>query len=554
MVSTPATAGSVVDSHGWSAELHGTVGGDLVLAAGLGSEARATEVLDELTTPGDLTAGAPVELSLTAGTVPPEGVTVRRRLDSALQEGQQASIAFFDPGTDTWTAIPTTLSEDRKTLTAQVDHFTTFTDFVYNVFTRRRDKPSCHGTVPDWAGDATFFDDRHSPMRWCVGGMDGDPDIMVVKVAGNRAYGTAVVPAAVPQYTEDTLSKSLRGLAGEDLLQQLMTRALSPSGTITDLFGGRVLLPGGEEVELRFTEAQVRAAGDQPLITADPSPVYALAGQMYDAVSAVVGQDNRGVAIAMTMAMAGQCLHDLTQPAGRGDALAAAAEIARCAVANADHIAQQALAMVLTKANGSKVPAVQETTERIKLARRAMILVWLAGKVLQLAEWFLDRELPPAAWALSPALKPLRLTFHGYGPLTIGLTAEQAMATGVADLTAMRIGRRCTALADGGWSADWEQRLSTLITAEAGRTVGVNPPRGVRTDKGIGVGSTAQEVRVAYPGHRDERLENERGSILLIAGPEDLYLGFQLGPGDIVTDILAGQRDYASGFELCSGS
>jgi hypothetical protein len=405
--------------------------------------------------------------------------------------------------------------------------------------------------VPDWANGPTFFDDMHSPMRWCAGRLESDPSVLVVKVAGNRSYGTAVIPAVQPLYVEDTLSKSLRGGAGADIVQQLMTRALLPSGKISDLFGGTILVPGGEEVELRFSEAQARAAGDRPLVTVDPSASYALAGQMYDAVVGVLGNDNRGVALTMAVVTAAQCRNDIAVLLTEKDIPGVLAAAGRCMLDNTDLLAEQALRLAFTHAGPNK----DSSADLIKKARRAAIMVRLGGKVLQVTEWFVDRgKLDGAAWRFACTLKPLRLTFDGYGPLKVGLTAAEAQATNVAKLRPHRVGVRCTQLTDENFAQGWETQLSALILTEGGRIVGVDPPKGVRTDKSIGVGATVDLVLRAYAGHRTERFEGQVGQVLLVEGPGSRYLGFHLDDRDIVTNIRAGQREYASAFEQCSGA
>jgi hypothetical protein len=75
----------------------------------------------------------------------------------------------------------------------------------------------------------------------------------------------------------------------------------------------------------------------------------------------------------------------------------------------------------------------------------------------------------------------------------------------------------------------------------------------VRTDAGIGVGSTMAEVRTAYPGI-EERLTDGRGRLVL--RPTDPQLSgyemvFEVSEGEVV-GMWSGRKDLGNSDELCA--
>ena len=70
---------------------------------------------------GDLSlaVGEPVQITAN-GALPEGGVRLTRTYTRPLAAGQSATWTFFDEDLDSWRAVPSTLSEDRRSLTAVV--------------------------------------------------------------------------------------------------------------------------------------------------------------------------------------------------------------------------------------------------------------------------------------------------------------------------------------------------------------------------------------------------------------------------------------------------
>ncbi|WP_162182038.1 hypothetical protein [Arthrobacter sp. PAMC 25486] len=152
-----------------------------------------------------------VELGLPNGNFPESGAVVSFEREQGLPEGVLGTVAYFDEADKVWVPVKTELSPDRKTLTAHVDHFSLWgfletvihgVGLLTGTFT---EKPTCDGTVPEWA-DMTFFDNKLDVLQWCVGGT-GDPEELVVKATMNRNYPAMVYSAArtvgPPERTSD---------------------------------------------------------------------------------------------------------------------------------------------------------------------------------------------------------------------------------------------------------------------------------------------------------------------------------------------------------------
>ncbi|GAA2833757.1 hypothetical protein [Nonomuraea rubra] len=102
---------------------------------------------------------------------------------------------------------------------------------------------------------------------------------------------------------------------------------------------------------------------------------------------------------------------------------------------------------------------------------------------------------PALAAAKEPALGP-----YGYGPVKLGMSAAKARATGKIVLKLPAGAGLCS-----GWNLRahpaGKGRVGLYISRKAGVAV-ILAQKGMRTPRGIGLGSSVRQVRKAYPGLR----------------------------------------------------
>lgn len=402
-VTAPATTpGEQVGSHGWSLRLVTPAAhGELSVAAGPVGDAPAVQALTSASRTFEVQAGDPVELALTDADIPAEGAVVTRTREVPVPEEATATLAYYDAATEAWTAVPTAISADRRTLTATVHHLSVWDDIVYavtSVISKRRDKPLCDLPAPVWLDSVVFLDDENAPVRWCAGHDKAHPELLVVKVAINRPYGAAIVPTVKPQWAWDSLFQG----GPDDVLTGLLSRTLDAPAALTDLFGGRFVVAGGSEADFGFTEDQVRQAGTKPLVTVDAGPLYMLAGLIYTAVTEDLATGNGPAAAVTTLISLAQCAHDLGDAIQHRDWASLAGAALGCLESRAEDIARDS-ATLLTKLYPTRNP--RELGALAGTAARKLRIVWALGKVFQLGEWTADSQLDPAALRLTAFTK-----------------------------------------------------------------------------------------------------------------------------------------------------
>lgn len=174
---------------------------------------------------------------------------------------------------------------------------------------------------------------------------------------------------------------------------------------------------------------------------------------------------------------------------------------------------------------------------------------------------------PPAVAAPTavPKSDPAALTFGGTAAIQSGMSESALARVGITPHLATEHG--CNTYKVPG--ADHLSVVATKGTVRGVRAVydpstsGVDPH--THTTSAIRIGSSAAHVRQTYSGYGiTESYSGLDGTnLLLVEGPDGKYIGFSF-PGNpdasdaipdsaTVTDIRAGDRDTASGFEVCSG-
>ena len=86
----------------------------------------------------------PARVTLTGAPLPSGGAVLARRLANPIPEGRSAALAFWDEHLDVWVPVQSSVSADRRTVSAHVSHFS-FWDVVYydigKVFTNSHRRP-----------------------------------------------------------------------------------------------------------------------------------------------------------------------------------------------------------------------------------------------------------------------------------------------------------------------------------------------------------------------------------------------------------------------------
>jgi hypothetical protein len=400
-VTAPADGG--VAHAGWSVKPRGKAVGTLTMASAEGTG------LDEFTDRDGIEAGDPVEVSLRGGKLPKRGAMLRRTLPKPLAKDATAVLAYWDEKHKGWRAVPTTVSRDRRRLSARVTHFSKWDDITYAgnwLLDTRADQPKCEGSPPAWAKDITYLDDKNAPLRWCVGHDPKDRSILVVKLAVNRSYGMGVHTAVKAQWAYDSIFQG----GPKGFLTGIYARSTDVPDDVRDVFGDELPLMGGQEAHFGFTEAQVRKIdAGKPLIRVTPDAKNALVGFTYDAIMEFAGEEDltgRQVAAIVAIVAIAQCWSDIGTPLSKGKWADAAKEAGSCVIDSADDIgvaAAGAAAKALPKQDPKKLGKLVG-----KIAGK-LWQAWVARSAFRVATWQADRHLEDAAFQLSvfpPVLKP----------------------------------------------------------------------------------------------------------------------------------------------------
>lgn len=150
--------------------------------------------------------------------------------------------------------------------------------------------------------------------------------------------------------------------------------------------------------------------------------------------------------------------------------------------------------------------------------------------------------------AVSQAATPVKraVLADGYDGIKLGMTAAEAIKASKVALT-QRTSGVCTYL-----QGPAPQDVFALLN-RSGRVLGVRIPRGGKTEREVGVGSTFAAVRQAYAGSPMEEGYSVSGYFVTVTGTSGT-LGFLSGePTGTVEDVRVGTMEFARAYELCSG-
>ncbi|WP_394553364.1 hypothetical protein ACDF64_03165 [Agromyces sp. MMS24-JH15] len=437
--------------------------------------------LQEVTAAGAI-VGVPTEIEL-AFDMPEAGVTLSRVYVDPVPEDAAASFMFFNENLGAWEAVPSELSEDRRTLTATVHHLSVWNDVIAGtqqavmsvvagakaagqkvaeanaaigkaldetnktigkafadgadalyfgvgkIFDTRVDDPVCDGpATPTWVQSTVMIDyNANNPILFCVGRDAKAPDLLVVKARVNRGFGYTVTTAATPRW-------SYNSTAEQNVVDAALAAVGDLDGTIArsvaDLTAGGTLVGAGQEISYGFTAASVNSAPvGEPLVILHPPTVRqflatAIAGALVKwGTSAVEGH------LAAVIAV-GSCTNDIKDTT---DVLAGAKAALTCLGAVDEKVAQKlALAFLST----GKTPKEAGAAAGSLVAKASLALAIVAPATSAL-NFVAESATPDSArsvtvFTATPAagggLEDLSSWVIGYGavgPLTVGTSLDQ---------------------------------------------------------------------------------------------------------------------------------
>jgi hypothetical protein len=377
---------------------------------------------------GTQRGGNAVEIRITGDSLQGRKATLSRRLSKPVPSDRSMALAYLAEETGFWTPVVTTLSADRQTLTAQVDHFSLWDDLtakIGNVTGNRGKQPTCTGNVPKWAGEIVSLDDANAPFRSCAGSDPRRPELLVVKVSNNRGYGLGLQAAVSPVWGWS----SPGGFSGpENFLTWGIAAGLSLPETVRRALTGGAFLPPGGELNLGFSESEVRSIGSRALLSATTDLTYVIAGVAYKAVVSALENGSEAVAAASSLLAAWQCLHDFGRSTDWESVRTAAYE---CAVSNFDDVSDLIVDL------GSRLPVTEASLgAAAAAAQRALMAIFAFSTGFTLGEYLSDLRLDRAAYDVRvfprPVPRTLDLTLAPgrLGTLKIGMTGAEAVRTG----------------------------------------------------------------------------------------------------------------------------
>lgn len=368
--------------------------------------------------------GQPVELSVD-GQLPESGIRISKEYAARLPDEATATLAFYNEDLGAWQAVPSTISADRRTVTAQVDHLSTWTDilqgpsaamdqfgadlkeaghaavdattdglstvgqaietgvvaaademyyFAGKAFTTRVDPPACTGDAPGWAEKIIYIEEhKNNPIHWCAGHDPDHPDVLVVKARVNRGFAYGYSTATQPSWIHNETYDQGDFDAALDVLADLDGTVAASLSDITNR--GHMVGPG-KEVSFGFTEEQVRALdiGEPLVVLHVPDLPGFLAGvAAQQVVKTGVDATSGWVATTMSLATCGRRVTGIT------DAMSLTETVVEC-IPEKDEVAARLLAQVLDS-NGWKPPVPGVTAGKFagKLVGKVSIGLALVG-------------------------------------------------------------------------------------------------------------------------------------------------------------------------------
>jgi len=416
----------------------------------------------------------------------PGTYTLERSFPSPLPGGAAATWGYFDTDLGGWVPVPSSLSADRRTLTASVDHLSIWDSFVsaaagaydavknavvstgstavdigtsvangvskaadwaassftkgidsigYHVdsaITVRVSAPTCTGDVPAWVSQVVQIEpDRNDPILWCVGRDNANPNLLVVKARANRGFGYGYSTAVDPAWEyNSTTEHSAIG----DLLDAAGDLGGTFASSVDSLTFGAHLVGPGEEVSFGFDETTVREQLETgtPLVTLQvPNTVQFL----FTVLARLVAQQ----AEDLTDGPVGMLLAFASCASGIGNAGSLDSTVG--AVITCIRSQDEAVAMAIARSAGGSAKDPKALGKAIGAwVGRAAIYLALIGPIQDTLDFIAAKNTPDAARHISiypttlVATKTITVNpFEADGTLRAGWTVTPAEVDDVTD-------------------------------------------------------------------------------------------------------------------------
>lgn len=274
--------------------------------------------------PAATTLRALADFTVEGGQFPAGGAEVSFSLSEPLPAEAMPSIAHWNEEAEMWEPVETSLSEDRRTATASVTHFSKygFFDYLFNAIGQVTGNAAtsgvtCDQPVPEWA-DPRYFDDINSPVLWCGGKDAKNADLLVAKLKMNRDTAAKVTVAIDPAWAWGDLWKaSPTDLATMAAAAELPQSPFSERQYLVQPFG---------ELHFGFSRSELEGlyygGTNQPLIQVETGWFYTAAAIMWNHIGDMPLGESPVAAVSSTMAVmdCGQALLTADSSAGAVDA------------------------------------------------------------------------------------------------------------------------------------------------------------------------------------------------------------------------------------------
>ncbi|THG30786.1 hypothetical protein [Naasia lichenicola] len=335
----------------------------------------------------DSLVGTPVEITY-PDAIPSDGLRLTRSYAEALPDEVAASFMYFDENTESWTAVPSALSADRRMLTATVHHLSLWDDIVsgtkagvgsvadaatragqsvvaagtalagaassvvpifqsefekgattlhYGVgslLTARVDAPSCAGLEPDWVDNiAVPGQGSDDSVLFCAGADPSDDDQLLVKARVNRGFGFTAksyldTVAADNDTYDDLIGQALTAIGATDS---------SIGQSIADLTADGDLVGPGAEVDYTFERAAFGSGYEGYVVELTPPTVLQFVASTLASTATRYGVSQAEGTLGAVLAVA-SCASSIYDMDDAGDIARAVLE---CISANDEAFAKQ---------------------------------------------------------------------------------------------------------------------------------------------------------------------------------------------------------------------